>query len=123
MKKLAVTLLFLAATCAAAAPQTTSAPQPATGAADSGTHALRQKTFEKTWETVRDKFYDPNFNGVDWNGVRGRCAPKGVVVEGRGVIPDLEVNLTRAGLLRGSDAQLDAAIQYIKSHKTTKGTH
>lgn len=40
--------------------------------------------------------------------------PKGVVVEGRGVIPDLEVNLTRAGLLRGEDAQLDAALEYIK---------
>lgn len=40
--------------------------------------------------------------------------PKGVVVEGRGVIPDLEVNLTRAGLLRGEDAQLDAALAYIK---------
>jgi carboxyl-terminal processing protease len=40
--------------------------------------------------------------------------PKGVVVEGRGVIPDLEVNLTRAGLLRGEDAQLDAALDYIR---------
>jgi carboxyl-terminal processing protease len=40
--------------------------------------------------------------------------PKGVVVEGRGVIPDLEVNLTRAGLLRGEDAQLDAALEYIR---------
>ena len=49
--------------------------------------------------------------------------PKGVVVEGRGVIPDLEVNLTRAGLLSGNDAQLDAAIKHIKNQKTVKGTH
>ncbi|MDT7603495.1 MAG: carboxyl-terminal processing protease [Acidobacteriota bacterium] len=48
--------------------------------------------------------------------------PKGVIVEGRGVIPDLEVNLTRAGLLRGDDAQLGAAIQYI-TQKMSKGTH
>jgi carboxyl-terminal processing protease len=48
--------------------------------------------------------------------------PKGVVIEGRGVIPDLEVNLTRAGLLTGDDAQLGAAIQYIKQ-KTSKGTN
>lgn len=41
--------------------------------------------------------------------------PKGVVVEGRGVIPDREVNLTRKGLLAGRDAQLDAAIEYIKN--------
>ena len=40
--------------------------------------------------------------------------PKGVVIEGRGVIPDLEVSLTRAELLKGNDAQLSAAIQYIK---------
>jgi carboxyl-terminal processing protease len=48
--------------------------------------------------------------------------PKGVVIEGRGVIPDLEVNLTRAGLLKGDDAQLSAALRYIKQ-KTSKGTH
>ena len=40
--------------------------------------------------------------------------PKGVVIEGRGVIPELEVSLTRAELLKGNDAQLSAAIQYIK---------
>jgi C-terminal processing protease CtpA/Prc len=41
--------------------------------------------------------------------------PKGVVIEGRGVIPDLEVNLTRAELLKGRDSQLEAAIQYIQA--------
>ncbi len=41
--------------------------------------------------------------------------PKGVVIEGRGVIPDREVNLTRKNLLIGQDAQLEAAIDYIKS--------
>lgn len=49
--------------------------------------------------------------------------PKGVVIEGRGVIPDLEVNLTRAGLLRGEDAQLDAAINYIKGRRAVKGNN
>jgi carboxyl-terminal processing protease len=43
--------------------------------------------------------------------------PKGVVIEGRGVIPDLEVDLTREGLLRGEDAQLAAAVRHIKSRK------
>ena len=41
--------------------------------------------------------------------------PRGVVIEGRGVIPDREVSLTRADLLKGRDAQLEAAIEYIKS--------
>ncbi len=41
--------------------------------------------------------------------------PKGIIIEGRGVIPDREVNLTRKNLLAGRDAQLEAAIDYIKS--------
>ena len=41
--------------------------------------------------------------------------PKGVVIEGRGVIPDREVNLTRKDLLMGRDAQLEAAIDYVKN--------
>lgn len=41
--------------------------------------------------------------------------PQGIVIEGRGVIPDKEVNLTRKGLLTGQDAQLEAAIDYIKN--------
>ncbi|MEO6723870.1 MAG: S41 family peptidase [Blastocatellia bacterium] len=36
--------------------------------------------------------------------------PKGVLIEGRGVIPDLEMKWNRASLLAGNDAQLDAAI-------------
>ncbi|MFL6277690.1 MAG: S41 family peptidase [Blastocatellia bacterium] len=40
--------------------------------------------------------------------------PKGVVIEGRGVIPDVEVKLTRAALLQGGDPQLQAAISQIQ---------
>ncbi|HUK89188.1 MAG TPA: S41 family peptidase [Blastocatellia bacterium] len=39
--------------------------------------------------------------------------PKGVLIEGRGVTPDIEVKLTRAALLAGTDPQLDAAIEVI----------
>ncbi|MDQ3181822.1 MAG: S41 family peptidase [Acidobacteriota bacterium] len=42
--------------------------------------------------------------------------PRGIVIEGRGVIPDREVYLTRKDLLIGRDAQLEAAIEYIKSN-------
>jgi carboxyl-terminal processing protease len=42
---------------------------------------------------------------------------KGVILDGRGVIPDIEVNLTRAELLKGRDSQLEAAIEYIRTHK------
>ena len=36
------------------------------------------------------------------------------MIEGRGVIPDLDVRLTRAELLEGKDSQLDAAILHIR---------
>ena len=39
--------------------------------------------------------------------------PKGVLIEGRGVIPDVEVKRARAALLAGHDAQLDAARERI----------
>ena len=38
----------------------------------------------------------------------------GTVLEGRGVIPDIEVALDRALLLQGRDSQLEAAIDYLK---------
>lgn len=28
--------------------------------------------FEDVWQTVRDRFYDPHFNGLDWSAVRDR---------------------------------------------------
>jgi len=40
--------------------------------------------------------------------------PKGTLIEGRGIAPDVEVKLTRRSLLDGRDAQLDAAIEQIK---------
>jgi carboxyl-terminal processing protease len=50
--------------------------------------------------------------------------PKGTLIEGRGVIPDVEVKLTRGSLLEGRDAQLDAALEQIKkqvrSHALTR---
>lgn len=42
--------------------------------------------------------------------------PRGVVIEGRGVIPDLVVEQKRADLLAGRDTQLAAAIDYIKKN-------
>lgn len=41
-------------------------------------------------------------------------SPRGTLIEGRGVIPDIEVRLSRSELLKGSDSQLDAAIKQIK---------
>lgn len=47
----------------------------------------------------------------------------GVQLEGRGVIPDEQVSLSRAGLLAGRDTQLEAALRWIASRKlATTGT-
>jgi len=40
--------------------------------------------------------------------------PDGAVLEGRGVVPDIEARLTRESLLKGVDSQLDAAIRHVK---------
>jgi carboxyl-terminal processing protease len=40
--------------------------------------------------------------------------PQGVPIEGRGVIPDIEVVLTREELLKGRDPQLQAALAYLQ---------
>lgn len=47
----------------------------AAGAA-SDASAARIATFETVWRIVNEKFYDPTFNGVDWQGVRERYAPR-----------------------------------------------
>lgn len=43
--------------------------------------------------------------------------PKGRIIEGNGVIPNIEVSRTRSELLVGRDAQLEAAIAYIRSNR------
>ena len=43
--------------------------------------------------------------------------PKGVLVEGRGVIPDVEKPYDRASLLAGRDAQLEAAVEQIRKSR------
>ena len=40
-------------------------------------------------------------------------------LEGAGVSPDVEVVPTRAQLLAGEDPVLDAAVEWIRSHKQT----
>jgi carboxyl-terminal processing protease len=45
--------------------------------------------------------------------------PKGVLIEGRGVIPDIEVKLTRQTLLRGGDPQLNEALEQIRKRSAS----
>jgi carboxyl-terminal processing protease len=46
--------------------------------------------------------------------------PKGILIEGRGVAPDVEVKLSREALLNGTDPQLDAAIREIDRKRVSQ---
>jgi hypothetical protein len=35
----------------------------------------RAEVFEKVWQTIDEKYYDPKFNGVDWKAVREKYQP------------------------------------------------
>jgi carboxyl-terminal processing protease len=52
-------------------PNTTSEPAPKQRL----TAKDRKEVFEKVWREIRDHYYDPSYNGVDWNAVRERYAP------------------------------------------------
>jgi len=43
--------------------------------------------------------------------------PDGKVIEGKGVVPDIEIGLERDDLLHGNDTQLEAAIDFILGRK------
>ncbi|MFL6228703.1 MAG: S41 family peptidase [Pyrinomonadaceae bacterium] len=81
MKKFSLAILCLVAAVSTAAARQSASPAPANAAARESTPDIRQNTFEKVWEIVRDRFFDPNFNGVDWNKVRERYAPQVAAVK------------------------------------------
>jgi len=41
----------------------------------------RAECFDKIWETINDKFWDPNFNGVDWEDAGKRYKPKALAAK------------------------------------------
>lgn len=77
MKKI-VPVIFL---CLALSPVATSqTPAPGASSAHSrapkGAADIRQETFEIVWRTIKERHYDPKFNGVDWDKVRETYAPR-----------------------------------------------
>jgi carboxyl-terminal processing protease len=62
----------------------------------------------------------PNGDGFQYPTARFEF-PSGTVVEGVGVIPDVDGAPTRAALLEGRDLALEAAVEWIRSW-TTKGS-
>jgi carboxyl-terminal processing protease len=61
-------------------PDAPSAPQiPSTTSEPTAKQRLtakdRKEVFQKVWREIRDHYYDPSFNGVDWNEVHQRYTP------------------------------------------------
>ena len=63
-------------TASAVSPKALSAAETLTGDADNAdVPANGVPTFESVWQTVRDRFYDPRHNGLDWSAARERYLP------------------------------------------------
>lgn len=56
----------------------------------------------------------PN-GGVFQYAIADYVTPRGVLIEGRGVIPDIEAPLDRRALLEGRDTQIEAAVKWLRA--------
>lgn len=67
----AFTSIMLLAACASRSP----APSPPQ-ALTPQQRELELQSFDQVWETIRDRHFDPTYNGTDWNAVRAEFRPK-----------------------------------------------
>lgn len=59
------------------------APAPTPDAAQVEEAGLRRQAFDKVWNTVNERHYDPTFGGVDWAKMREIYAPKAAAAKTR----------------------------------------
>jgi len=78
----ALSALLLFSSVRAQSPAQTVAVSPAASAEKPSD--VRQQTFEIVWRTVKDKHFDPNFGGVNWDQVREQYAPRAADVKNDG---------------------------------------
>ena len=55
----------------------------------------RLAAFDEVWKTIRDQYYDPAFNGVDWNAVRDRYRPRAEAAHSDGDLYAVLKEMTR----------------------------
>ena len=64
-------------------------------------------SFEKAWRLVRDRYWDPNLGGLDWQAVHDELRPRieaaSTMAEARGVIADMAARMNRShfGVISG----------------------
>ena len=73
---------------------------------------LRKQAFDKVWNTVNERHYDPKFGGVDWAGMRTLYAPQAEAAKTRDDFHNVlrkmlaELKLSHFGILpRNADIQ------------------
>lgn len=69
----------------------------------------RAEMFDVVWKTINDKYYDPSFNGVDWNAVRERYRPRVEQAAGDEEFYDLLNQM--AGELRDAHTRVRSPLQ------------
>src|SRR5437867_3548852 len=69
-------LAVLAPACATATRPHSDRRIPSSTSASTLTIDQRHEVFLAAWKAIRDKHFDPKMNGVDWEAVRARIAPK-----------------------------------------------
>ncbi len=50
---------------------------------DAAPAGSNQADFDQVWELVRDRFYDPHLNGLDWQDERARFRPQAASARSR----------------------------------------
>jgi len=81
--------------------------------------AMRKKVFEKIWGTVNDKFYDPNFNGVDWKAVHDKYLP--IVSAAKGDDDFYDTMREMLALLKVSHLTAGSSAQVERQFKSPPG--
>ena len=82
LKKLTLLIVLSALLSFGATAQTHPSSQPVAGAAPVATTTnIRQETFDIVWTTVKEKHFDPDLGGVDWDKVREQYQPRMTAVK------------------------------------------
>ena len=87
VRRCIVGLILLSATALSSIPRVPAASSPRSFAgqpasSDSLSAKDRIKAFEEVWRTIDEKYYDPRFNGVNWQNIHDRYRPLVDRVEG-----------------------------------------
>jgi carboxyl-terminal processing protease len=85
------------------------------------TPELRQETFEIVWQRVKEKHYDPALNGVNWDAVHEKYAPRVAAVKTDDELYGLLNQML--GELKESHFQVIPPSAYLGEEDSKEGSH